>query len=108
MYSGYFQVTERFGIVGVSQFSMQYVLLLKYLNPVASALHKSHKNINQWHRTLGRVSDLLTFLHGAFYANYYIQVGGVGQVFFQAVPILSMFGLLGIKLLSATAISAIR
>ncbi|OIW27026.1 hypothetical protein CONLIGDRAFT_621163 [Coniochaeta ligniaria NRRL 30616] len=104
----YQHLTKRFGQVATSQFPLQYLLAAKRLNPVAFAFRTSHENINRWHRVLGYITYILALLHGAFYLNYYIQVGGLGHAFLRSVPVLGMLGLLGMTLLSTTALSVIR
>ncbi|KAJ5754096.1 uncharacterized protein N7511_008249 [Penicillium nucicola] len=104
----YFLLTRKFGALGASQLPIQYLLSLKRLNPVAIAFRTSHENINRWHRVLGWISYFFIFLHGSFYINYYIQVGGLGAAFFRTVPVLGMLGLLGMTCLSATTIKVVR
>ncbi|KAF2650523.1 hypothetical protein K491DRAFT_731288 [Lophiostoma macrostomum CBS 122681] len=104
----YYHVTKRFGIIGTSQLPLQYLLSSKRLNPAAYAFYTSHETINRWHRTLGWIIYFLVFLHGTFYLNFYIQVGGLGGAFFRTVPALGMLGLLSMTILSTTTLSVLR
>ncbi|KAK1831279.1 Ferric/cupric reductase transmembrane component 2 [Podospora conica] len=69
----YLHFTKRLGIVAASQYPIQYLLALKYLNPVAYALGSSHEQVNKYHRVLGRVIALLITLHAILYFNFFIQ-----------------------------------
>jgi NAD(P)H-flavin reductase len=106
--SDYFHIARRFGIVGVSQFPIQYLLASKRVNPAGFAFGTSHEDINRWHRILGWISYLLILLHGTFYLNSYYQNGGLGAAFLRLVPVLGMLGLFSMTILSATTLSAIR
>ncbi|KAK3357853.1 ferric reductase like transmembrane component [Lasiosphaeria hispida] len=103
----YFLITKKFGIIGTSQLPLQYLLASKRVNPVAFVFRKSHEEVNRWHRALGWCYFLI-LLHGAFYLNYYIQVGGLTAALFRPVPALGVLGLLGMTLLSTTALGVFR
>ncbi|KAK0724425.1 ferric reductase NAD binding domain-containing protein [Lasiosphaeris hirsuta] len=104
----YFLLTKKFGIIGTSQLPLQYLLASKRVNPVAFAFRVSHEEINRWHRALGWICYFLILLHGAFYLNYYIQVGGLTAALFRPVPALGVLGLLGMTLLSTTTLGVLR
>ncbi|KAF2999977.1 hypothetical protein E8E14_006617 [Neopestalotiopsis sp. 37M] len=105
----YFHLTKRFGAVAAAQFPIQYLLSLKYVNPVAYALRSSHEEVNRWHRVIGRIIYLLLCLHGAFYTNYYIQTGVLMQRLTSSkVVILGVLALLGMTALTTTAFGLIR
>ncbi|KAK6087966.1 metalloreductase AIM14 [Seiridium cupressi] len=105
----YFHLTKRFGAIAASQFPIQYLLALKYINPVAYALRSSHEEVNRWHRVIGRIIYLLLCLHGAFYINYYIQTGVLVQRLTSSrVAIIGFAALLGMTLLTTTAFSWVR
>lgn len=105
----YFHVTKRFGAVAAAQFPIQYLLSLKYVNPVAYALRSSHEEVNRWHRVIGRIIYFLLILHGAFYINYYVQTGILMQKLTTSkVVILGVLALMGMTALTTTAISVIR
>ncbi|GAB7357758.1 hypothetical protein MBLNU459_g0408t1 [Dothideomycetes sp. NU459] len=97
----------RFGIVGVSQLPLLYLLASKRLSPFV-ALHASHEVINRWHRTLGYITYFLISLHGAFYLNRYYQVGELGHAILRTVPALGIVGLLALTLLTTTTLAPIR
>ncbi|KAI0389484.1 ferric reductase like transmembrane component [Xylariaceae sp. FL0594] len=104
----YLHLTKRFGIVGVSQFPVQYLLSLKNLNPVALALKSSHEEVNRWHRVLGRVIYAFLVLHAFFYLNFYYQNDLLGEKATSLVPVLGFIAILGMHLLYGTAVSFVR
>lgn len=84
-------------------------MALKYINPVAYALRSSHEEVNRWHRVIGRIIYVFLCLHGALYLNYYVQTGVLTQRLTSSrVVILGLTALLGLSLLSTTALSAVR
>ncbi|KAI1153856.1 ferric reductase like transmembrane component [Nemania diffusa] len=104
----YMHLTRRFGIVGVSQFPVQYLLSLKSLNPFALAFKSSHEEVNRWHRVLGRVIYVFVTLHAAFFFNYYYQNNLLGQKITSFVPVLGFTLVAAMHLLYGTALSAVR
>jgi len=92
----------------VSQFPVQYLLSLKYLNPVALALKSSHEEVNRWHRVLGRVIYVFVTLHAVFYLNYYYQNDLLGQKITSMVPVLGFSAIIGMHFLYGTALSVVR
>ncbi|KAI0529793.1 ferric reductase like transmembrane component [Xylaria digitata] len=104
----YIHLTRRFGIVGVSQFPVQYLLSLKSLNPIALALKSSHEEVNRWHRVLGRVIYIFVALHAIFYFNFYYQNNILGQKIRSLVPALGFALIAAMSFLFGTAFSAVR
>ncbi|KAI0444702.1 ferric reductase like transmembrane component [Xylaria telfairii] len=104
----YLHLTRRFGIVGVSQFPVQYLLSLKSLNPFALVLKSSHEEVNRWHRVLGRVIYVFVTLHAVFYFNYYYQNNLLGQKITSIVPVLGFTLITAMHLLYGTALSVVR
>jgi hypothetical protein len=104
----YLHLTKRFGIVGVSQFPVQYLLSLKSLNPFALALKSSHEEVNRWHRVLGRVIYVFVTLHALFYLNFYYQNNLLGQKITSFVPVLGFTAIIGMHFLYGTALSVVR
>ncbi|KAI0517852.1 ferric reductase like transmembrane component [Xylaria bambusicola] len=104
----YLHLTKRFGIVAVSQFPVQYLLSLKYLNPIALALRSSHEEVNRWHRVLGRVTGIFVTLHASFYFNFYYQNNLLGQKITSLVPVLGFILITAMYLLYGTALSVVR
>ncbi|KAI3339649.1 ferric reductase like transmembrane component [Ustulina deusta] len=104
----YLHLTRRFGIVGVSQFPVQYLLSLKSLNPIALALSSSHEEVNRWHRVLGRVIGIFVTLHAVFYVNFYYQNNLLGQKITSIVPVLGFALITAMYLLYGTALSVVR
>ncbi|KAI0486757.1 ferric reductase like transmembrane component [Xylaria cf. heliscus] len=104
----YLHLTRRFGIVGVSQFPVQYLLSLKSLNPFALVLRSSHEEVNRWHRVLGRVISVFVTLHAVFYFNFYYQNNLLGQKITSIVPVLGFTLIAAMHLLYGTALSAVR
>ncbi|KAI0857189.1 ferric reductase like transmembrane component [Xylaria cubensis] len=104
----YLHLTRRFGIVGVSQFPVQYLLSLKSLNPFALALKSSHEEVNRWHRVLGRVIYVFVTLHAIFYFNFYYQNNLLGQKITSLVPVLGFTLITAMHLLYGTALSVVR
>ncbi|KAI1121330.1 ferric reductase like transmembrane component [Nemania abortiva] len=104
----YLHLTRRFGIVGVSQFPVQYLLSLKSLNPFALALKSSHEEVNRWHRVLGRIIYIFVTLHAVFYFNFYYQNNLLGQKITSLVPVLGFTLSASMHFLYGTALSAVR
>ncbi|KAI1174471.1 ferric reductase like transmembrane component [Nemania sp. FL0916] len=104
----YLHLTRRFGIVGVSQFPVQYLLSLKSLNPYALVLRSSHEEVNRWHRVLGRIIYIFVALHAAFYFNFYYQNNLLAQKITSIVPVLGFTLITLMSLLYGTALSAVR
>ncbi|KAI1331529.1 ferric reductase like transmembrane component [Xylariaceae sp. FL0255] len=104
----YMHFTKRFGIVGVSQFPVQYLLSLKYLNPIAWALGSSHEDVNRWHRVLGRIIYVLLFAHAILYLNFYYQKGLLAAKLVSRVPVLGLTAITGMHALSGTAFQIVR
>ncbi|KAI0460561.1 ferric reductase like transmembrane component [Xylaria acuta] len=104
----YLHLTRRFGIVGVSQFPVQYLLSLKSLNPFALALKSSHEEVNRWHRVLGRVIYVFVTLHAVFYLNFYYQNNLLGQKITSIVPVLGFILITAMHFLYGTALSVVR
>ncbi|KAI8952428.1 ferric reductase like transmembrane component [Xylaria longipes] len=104
----YLHLTRRFGIVGVSQFPVQYLLSLKSLNPFALALKSSHEEVNRWHRVLGRVIHVFVTLHAVFYFNFYYQNNLLGQKITSLVPVLGFFLIAAMQFLYGTTLSVVR
>ncbi|KAI8626195.1 ferric reductase like transmembrane component [Xylariaceae sp. FL1651] len=104
----YLHLTKRFGIVGVSQFPVQYLLSLKSLNPFALAFRSSHEEVNRWHRVLGRIVYVLLTLHALFYLNFYYQNNLLGTKITSLVPALGLSAVMGMQFLYGTALSVVR
>ncbi|KAH9905847.1 ferric reductase like transmembrane component [Xylariomycetidae sp. FL2044] len=104
----YLHLTKRFGIIGVSQFPVQYLLALKSLNPFAFAFGSSHEQVNRWHRVLGRIIYFLLVLHACFYLNFYFQQGILSERIVNLVPFLGLTALTGMILLNTTAFAVVR
>ncbi|KAI0401420.1 ferric reductase like transmembrane component [Xylaria palmicola] len=104
----YNHLSKRFGIVGVSQFPVQYLLSLKSLNPYALALKSSHEEVNRWHRVLGRVIYVFVTLHAAFYVNFYYQQNLLSEKITKLVPVLGFLLIMAMHLLYGTALSVVR
>lgn len=72
-------------------------------------MRSSHEEVNRWHRVLGRITYFLLCLHGALYVNYYIQTAVLVQRLTSSiVVILGVAALIGMTLLTTTAISVVR
>lgn len=104
----YLHLTKRFGSVALSQLPMQYLLALKSINPVAFALGSSHEQVNRWHRVLGWVIYFLLIAHACLYLNFYVHEGILAERLVRLVPALGLAGLIGMSLMNATALRAIR
>ncbi|KAK8035447.1 hypothetical protein PG993_010442 [Apiospora rasikravindrae] len=104
----YNHLTKRFAAVGCSQFPVQYLLSLKYLNPVAYAFRSSHEEINRWHRTLGRIVYFLLAVHAILYSNKFVQMGIVLKMSTNTTVILGLVGIISMALLNTTALAAVR
>ncbi|KAK8065417.1 hypothetical protein PG997_012164 [Apiospora hydei] len=94
----YNHLTKRFAAIGCSQFPVQYLLSLKYLNPVAYAFRSSHEEINRWHRTLGRIVYFLLAAHAVLYSNKFVQMGIVLKMSTNTTVILGLVGIISMTL----------
>ncbi|KAI0201361.1 ferric reductase like transmembrane component [Astrocystis sublimbata] len=104
----YLHLTRRFGIVGVSQFPVQYLMSLKSLNPFALAFNSSHEEVNRWHRALGRIIYVFVGLHATFYFNFYYQNSLLSEKLTSLVPILGVILMGAFHLLYWTSLSIVR
>ncbi|KAI8960352.1 hypothetical protein F5Y11DRAFT_358536 [Daldinia sp. FL1419] len=104
----YLHLTKRFGIVGISQLPLQYLLILKNINPIAFAFGSSHEQLNRWHRVLGWIIYTLLLVHAGLYLNFYIQEGILAERIVRPVPALGLGSITGMSLLGATALKTIR
>ncbi|KAI0121930.1 ferric reductase like transmembrane component-domain-containing protein [Daldinia grandis] len=104
----YLHLTKRFGIVALSQLPLQYLLILKNINPIAFAFGSSHEQLNRWHRVLGWIIYSLLLVHAGLYLNFYIQEGILSERIVRPVPALGLGSIIGMSLLGATALKTIR
>ncbi|KAK5995663.1 putative metalloreductase AIM14-like protein [Cladobotryum mycophilum] len=104
----YMHVTKRFGIVGISQLPVQYLLSLKSLNPYAWAFNSSHEHLNRYHRVLGRIVYGLLLFHIVLYNNFFLQNSIWMSRFFK--PVIFMGHLLAFSFhsLAGTAMASLR
>ncbi|KAK6833868.1 PLP-dependent transferase [Apiospora arundinis] len=104
----YNHLTKKFAAIGCSQFPIQYLLSLKYLNPVAYAFRSSHEELNRWHRTLGRIVYFLLAAHAVLYSNKFVQMGVVQKMSTNTTVLLGLVGIISMTLLNTTALAAVR
>ncbi|OTB18071.1 hypothetical protein K445DRAFT_20537 [Daldinia sp. EC12] len=104
----YLHLTKRFGIVAISQLPLQYLLILKNINPIAFAFASSHEQLNRWHRVLGGIIYCLLLVHAGLYLNFYIHEGILSERIVRPIPALGLGSIIGMSLLCATAIKFIR
>ncbi|ROW07211.1 hypothetical protein VMCG_03883 [Cytospora schulzeri] len=105
----YFHLTKRFGIIGVSQLPLQYLLALKSLNPVAFVFRSSHEHINRYHRVLGVVVYGLLLLHAIFYINFFVERSMLLEKLTTSRAVITgMLGIWCFNFLNATALRVIR
>jgi NAD(P)H-flavin reductase len=101
-------LTKRFGIVGISQMPIQYLLALKSLNPFGFIFGTSHEHVNRWHRTLGRIIYLLLACHAILYLNAFVQLGVMKLRMLAPVVALGEAAFLSLSLMQITAFSSVR
>ncbi|CAK7233195.1 hypothetical protein SBRCBS47491_008526 [Sporothrix bragantina] len=104
----YMHLTKRFGIVGVSQLPLQYILALRHVSPVLAVFGTSHEQVNRWHRVIGAVVYTLLLLHAIFYLNYFIYMGNFWQRMVRPVIALGLTAIFSMTLLTTTALAFIR
>ncbi|KAI1468304.1 uncharacterized protein F4812DRAFT_426251 [Daldinia caldariorum] len=104
----YLHLTKRFGIVAISQLPLQYLLILKSLNPVAFAFGSSHEQLNRWHRVLGGIIYSMLLVHAGLYLNFYVHEGILSERIVRPIPALGLGSIIGMSLLSATALKLVR
>lgn len=101
-------LTKRFGIVGISQLPLQYILALRHVSPVLAIFGTSHEQVNRWHRVLGAVVYTVLLLHAVFYLNYFAIMGNFWQRFLRPVIALGTAAIFSMTLLTTTALSFVR
>ncbi|KAF2206313.1 hypothetical protein CERZMDRAFT_103509 [Cercospora zeae-maydis SCOH1-5] len=104
----YFHVTRRFGMVGVSQLPLLYVLASKNLNPFRYISRTSHEEVIPWHQVLGYTTYSLIGCHAVLYLNKYYQTGELLHAVFRLVPLLGITGFLAMTLLTTTTLGVVR
>ncbi|OAA59226.1 metalloreductase Fre8 [Niveomyces insectorum RCEF 264] len=104
----YFHLTKRFGAVATAQFPVQYLLALKYANPLAAVFRSSHEQLNRWHRVLGGFVYVLLGLHAAFYTNYFLGHGGLLPRLVRPTVPTGLLAITAMTLMSTTALAVVR
>ncbi|CAK7266237.1 hypothetical protein SEPCBS119000_001918 [Sporothrix epigloea] len=104
----YMHVTKRFGIVGMSQLPLQYVLALRHVSPVLILFGTSHEQVNRWHRVLGTVVYLLLVLHSVFYLNYFAYTGNFWRLMLRPVIALGLTAFFSMTILTTSALAFVR
>lgn len=101
-------MAKRFAAIAASQFPVQYLMSLKWLNPYAYVFRSSHEEVNRWHRVLGRILYMMLTVHGVLYFNKWIQTSSVMTALGSRVVILGILGIVGMALLNTTALAVVR
>ncbi|KAL5596745.1 hypothetical protein BROUX41_006564 [Berkeleyomyces rouxiae] len=104
----YLHFTKRLGVVAVGQMPLQYILTLKYLNPVSFVLGTSHEELNRWHRLLGRIVYSWMALHAIFYTNFFYWAGTLTTKPFVFVVLMGEVAFLAMCALASSSILKIR
>lgn len=104
----YMHVTKRFGIVGMSQLPLQYILALRHVSPVLFVFGTSHEQVNRWHRVLGAVVYILLILHSVFYLNFFAYTGNFWQLMLRPVVALGLTAFTSMTILTTTALAFVR
>ncbi|KAI2616805.1 metalloreductase Fre8 [Hypoxylon sp. NC1633] len=104
----YLHLTKRFGIVGLSQLPLQYLLALKNINPIAFAFGSSYEQVNRWHQTLGWIVYFLLLTHACLYLNFYVQQSILAERLTHLVPLLGLASIIGLSFMSITVLKIIR
>ncbi|CAK7272854.1 hypothetical protein SEPCBS57363_005356 [Sporothrix epigloea] len=104
----YMHVTKRFGIVGMSQLPLQYILALRHVSPVLFVFGTSHEQVNRWHRVLGAVVYILLILHSVFYLNYFAYTGNFWRLMLRPVIALGLTAFTSMTILTTTALAFVR
>lgn len=101
-------LTKRFGIVGISQLPLQYILVLRRVSPVLAIFGTSHEQVNRWHRVLGAIVYTLLLLHAVFYLNFFAYMGNFWPRLLRPVVALGLAAIFSMTLLTTTALSFVR
>lgn len=104
----YLHLTKNLGIIAVSQLPLQYLMSLKYANPLALAFSSSHEEINRYHRTLGRIIYSLVLSHIVLYNVFLVQIGVWLARFFAPIVFCGVVASLGLHALNTTALAPVR
>lgn len=108
IYSDYFHITKRFGIVAASQFPAHYALSMKSLySPLSVLFGSSHEQLNTWHRISGRVIWTLLLCHASWYLNVFVQIGNYSKLT-TPIVICGILSFQFINLLIITSSAAVR
>lgn len=94
--------------MAASQFPVQYLLALKYMNPIAFVFRSSHEQVNRWHRVLGRVIYTMLWLHAVFYFNFFVGVGIFVEKMLSPVVMAGVVAFILLIVLNTTALSVMR
>ncbi|EPE02372.1 metalloreductase fre8 [Ophiostoma piceae UAMH 11346] len=109
----YLHLTKRFGIVGMSQLPLQYILAMRHVSPLLSIFRTSHEQINRWHRALGAIVYILVTLHTILYLNFFAQTpspsgGSFWGRLLRPVVALGLTAFFSMTVLSTTALGFVR
>ena len=109
----YLHLTKRFGIVGMSQLPLQYILAMRHVSPLLRIFRTSHEQINRWHRALGAIVYILVTLHTVLYLNFFAQTpsptgGSFWGRLLRPVVALGLAAFLSMTVLSTTALAFVR
>ncbi|KKA30988.1 hypothetical protein TD95_002942 [Thielaviopsis punctulata] len=104
----YLHVTKRLGVVAVAQMPLQYILALKYLNPIAGLLGSSHEELNRWHRLLGRIVYGCMTLHAVLYFNFFRHAGTLSTKPFTFVVMMGEIAFFAMCTLTGSTMVQIR
>jgi len=95
--------------VAASQLPFHYLLAFKSpYSPLQYVTRASWETLNVLHQILGRISNILLFLHAAFYINFYIVSGILAKRLLERVVILGIIGLVAYTVVGTTALSWVR
>ncbi|EFX00918.1 ferric reductase-like protein [Grosmannia clavigera kw1407] len=107
----FLHVTKRCGIVAVALLPAQYVLALRRISPLTTALGGfSHEQLNRWHRLLGGIVYGLLAVHTTLYLVFFARAPGgtFWPRFARPVVWLGFAALAAMTLLSTTALEPVR
>ncbi|KAA6407816.1 MAG: hypothetical protein FRX48_08167 [Lasallia pustulata] len=105
----YLHLTKRFGIVAASQLPVHYLLSVKTpWSPIQYQMRMSHKQLNPYHRLLGRILVTFFTLHATLYLNFFTQTHLLLARLLSPDVLLGLLSLATLLTLITTTLARIR
>ncbi|KAF2275094.1 uncharacterized protein EI97DRAFT_434662 [Westerdykella ornata] len=105
----YLHLTKRFGIIGVSQLPLLYLLAMRSpYSPLQILTRRSHEELKASHQVLGRIIFFLLALHTVFYLNFFVVSGFLSKRIKDRDVIFGVVSILLFSVITTTALGFLR